>query len=197
MSFWGSLGHILLKAAPIAALAIPGVGPLASMAIGGLASGAEKKLSGGSWTDALKAGGIGAGAGYVGGGGLSSIGPSSGALAKLTAGAGGKVAGTGWEGTLGQGLSQMGQNALMSNPGYASEDSNGVIPGMGGANGMGRMMPSGTTPIGQAVRGPDMSNSGLGPSSPMAMMSGIMQNLRAPNLQNALDYGASQVQRRR
>jgi hypothetical protein len=66
MSFWGALGRGLLKIAPIAANFIPGVGPLASMAIGGLTSGLSKKLSGGSWLDALKAGGIGAAAGYAG-----------------------------------------------------------------------------------------------------------------------------------
>jgi hypothetical protein len=67
MSFWGKLGRVALKAAPIAAGFIPGIGPLASMAIGGIAAGADKKLSGGSWRDALISGGIGAGTGYASG----------------------------------------------------------------------------------------------------------------------------------
>ena len=67
MSFWGKLGQVALKAAPIAAGFIPGVGPLASMAIGGLAAGAGKKIEGGSWKDSLLSGGIGAGTGYLSG----------------------------------------------------------------------------------------------------------------------------------
>jgi len=58
------VGKVALKAAPIAAAFIPGVGPLASMAIGGLASGASKKLEGGSWKDSLISGGLGAATGY-------------------------------------------------------------------------------------------------------------------------------------
>lgn len=75
MGFWGTLGKYALKAAPIAAAFIPGVGPLASMAIGGLSSAADTKLSGGSWKNALLSGGIGAGMGYAGGK-VKGIGPS-------------------------------------------------------------------------------------------------------------------------
>src|SRR5262245_28254291 len=64
MGFWSGLGKGLLKAAPIAAAFIPGVGPLASMAISGAAGATGKKLSGGSWKDALISGGIGAGTSY-------------------------------------------------------------------------------------------------------------------------------------
>lgn len=79
MSFWGKLGKIALKAAPIAAAFIPGVGPLASMAIGGLSSGASSKLEGGSWKDALLSGGIGAGTSYGLGklGSMKGLGPSN------------------------------------------------------------------------------------------------------------------------
>ena len=75
MGFWKTLGKYALKAAPIAAAFIPGVGPLASMAIGGLSSAADTKLSGGSWKNALMSGGIGAGMGYAGGK-VKGIGPS-------------------------------------------------------------------------------------------------------------------------
>jgi hypothetical protein len=66
MGFWGSLGKGLLKVAPIAAGFIPGVGPLASAAIGGITSAVSKKASGGSWGDALKSGLVGAGTSYAG-----------------------------------------------------------------------------------------------------------------------------------
>ena len=64
MGFWSGLGKIALKAAPIATAFIPGVGPLASAAIGGATSAASKKLSGGSWGQALGAGALGAGTSY-------------------------------------------------------------------------------------------------------------------------------------
>lgn len=74
MSFWGKLGGALkgigkvaLKAAPVAAAFIPGVGPLAAMGIGAATNAASKKLSGGSWGDALKSGAIGGAMGYAGG----------------------------------------------------------------------------------------------------------------------------------
>ncbi len=123
MSFWGGLGKILLKAAPIAANFIPGIGPLASMAISGATSGLSKKLEGGSWLDALKAGGIGAGASYAGGKiPIKGLGPSdvrstvgavndklagggiTGALGNIGKGVIGQ--GTGWQGALGKALSQ-------------------------------------------------------------------------------------------
>jgi len=66
MGFWGKLGKIALKAAPIAAAFIPGVGPLASMAIAGGAGAASKKLEGGSWKQALGAGAMGAGTSALG-----------------------------------------------------------------------------------------------------------------------------------
>jgi hypothetical protein len=64
MSFWGSLGHGLLKvakyAAPVA-LAATGVGaPFAAMAAGGL-NALDTKISGGSWKDAALSGAIGGG----------------------------------------------------------------------------------------------------------------------------------------
>jgi hypothetical protein len=65
MAFWKNLGKAALKVAPIAAGFIPGVGPLASAAIGGLSAGASKKIEGGSWKDALMSGGMGAGTGYL------------------------------------------------------------------------------------------------------------------------------------
>jgi|SRR6187402_1199405 len=76
------VGKIALKAAPIAAAFIPGVGPLASMAISAGTSGLSKKLEGGSWKDSLLSAGIGGAAGYAGGK-IPGIGPSTGTLAKV------------------------------------------------------------------------------------------------------------------
>jgi hypothetical protein len=61
------VGKVALKAAPIAAMFIPGVGPLASMAISAASNAASKKIEGGSWKSALGAGAIGAATGYAGG----------------------------------------------------------------------------------------------------------------------------------
>jgi hypothetical protein len=58
------VGKVALKAAPIAAMFIPGVGPLASMAISAASNAASKKIEGGSWKSALGAGAIGAATGY-------------------------------------------------------------------------------------------------------------------------------------
>jgi hypothetical protein len=77
MGFWSKLGKIALKAAPIAAAFIPGVGPLASMAIGGATAAASKKAGGGSWKDALLAGGTGAAEGYGRGIGPSKVGSTA------------------------------------------------------------------------------------------------------------------------
>jgi hypothetical protein len=57
--FWGKLGKGLLKAAPIAAAFIPGVGPLASLAIGAGAGAASGAIDGG-WKGALAGAGQGA-----------------------------------------------------------------------------------------------------------------------------------------
>jgi hypothetical protein len=111
MSFWGKLGKIALKVAPYAAMAIPGVGIPLGMAISGATSAASKKLSGGSWKDSLLSGGLSAGLAGVGGGALKGVGPSSGTLAKLGAGAAGKTSGTGFAGALGAGLRDIGVNA--------------------------------------------------------------------------------------
>lgn len=67
MGFWGKLGKGLLKIAPYAAMAIPGVGVPLGMAISGGLSAVDKKVSGGSWKDALLAGGIGAGTSFAAG----------------------------------------------------------------------------------------------------------------------------------
>lgn len=126
--FFKGLGKVALKAAPIAAAFIPGVGPLASAAIGGATSAASKKLSGGSWKDALLAGGIGAGTSYgldkvAGIGNVKGIGPS-----KDIAGVASKVAGKG--GGFTAGLGEFAKGAI----GQGGKGWQGALGGMLGSN---------------------------------------------------------------
>ena len=82
------VGKVALKVAPYAAMAIPGVGPLAAMAISAGSSFADKKLSGGSWKDAALAGGIGGATGYLGAKvPVKGIGPTASVAKGLTKGA--------------------------------------------------------------------------------------------------------------
>jgi hypothetical protein len=83
-----TIGKVALKVAPYAAMAIPGVGPLAAMAISAGTSAASRKLEGGSWKDAALAGGIGGATGYMGAKiPVKGIGPSSGVAKAVTKGA--------------------------------------------------------------------------------------------------------------
>ena len=86
MGFWGKLGKVALKAAPYAAMAIPGVGVPLGMAISGATGAASKKLSGGSWKDALLSGGIDAGLSAIPGakGAAKGLAPSAKAVGKAT-----------------------------------------------------------------------------------------------------------------
>lgn len=89
MAFWSKLGSglkkagkVALKAAPIAAAFIPGVGPLAAMGIGAAAGGASKAIEG------KGLGGIlgGAAMGSIPGaakGALGGIGPSQGFMSRM------------------------------------------------------------------------------------------------------------------
>ena len=88
MGFWGGLGKILLKAAPIAAAFIPGVGPLASMAIGAGTGALSKKLEGGSGKDILMGAATGGLAGYGSGKAAKGLGPSAKISDKIKTGIG-------------------------------------------------------------------------------------------------------------
>jgi hypothetical protein len=50
------VGKAALKAAPVAAMFIPGIGPVAAGAIGGISGLLSKKIEGGSWGQALQKG---------------------------------------------------------------------------------------------------------------------------------------------
>src|SRR5262245_50117980 len=112
MGFWKGLGKGLLKAAPFAAMAIPGVGPLASAAIQAGLGAANAKVSGGGLKDVLLGAGMGAAPAGAGGAekGLS---PSKGFMSNLgtfakqtgknaLASVTGKGAPAGWQGKLAQ-----------------------------------------------------------------------------------------------
>lgn len=77
MGFWSKLGKGALKvgkvAAPIA-LGMTGVGLPAAMAVSAGLNAADKKVSGGSWGDALKAGAVGAGTAAMGAGAGKALG---------------------------------------------------------------------------------------------------------------------------
>lgn len=62
----GGLGRVLKIAAPIAAMAIPAVGPMAAMAIAGGGTALGSKMSGDSWASSLGQGALSAGIGGVG-----------------------------------------------------------------------------------------------------------------------------------
>ena len=114
MGFLKTLGKIGRIAAPIAASFIPGVGPLAAMAIGGGLGAADKKLSGGSWKDALISGGIGAGTGYLGAK-IPGIGPSDGVVKNAVSGTANKALGQGGvKGALGSIAKKTGASILQN-----------------------------------------------------------------------------------
>jgi hypothetical protein len=69
MAFWSKLGKGLVKVGKYAAPVAAGIfgGPAAAMAVSGGMNALDKKMSGGSWKDALGSAAIGAGTSYLGG----------------------------------------------------------------------------------------------------------------------------------
>lgn len=128
MGFWGKLGKVALKAAPYAAMAIPGVGVPLGMAISGATGAASKKLSGGSWKDALLSGGVDAGLSAIPGAkAAKGIAPSAKVVGKatlrntvgnvgksvlsgMTGGTGGSEGG--WKDALKGAVTRVGQNGI-------------------------------------------------------------------------------------
>lgn len=128
MGFWKGLGKVLLKAAPIAASFIPGVGPLAAMAIGGLSGAASKKIEGGSWKDALVSGGIGAASGFGAGQVAKGLGPSTGLLGKIGSGAKTMLGGAQGTGKLGNILNLASQGLSNIPQGGGNPQGGGIGP---------------------------------------------------------------------
>lgn len=141
MGFWGKLGKIGLKIAPYAAMAIPGVGPLAAAGIQAGISAAQKKASGGSWMDALKSGALSAGTSYAG--------AKIPGLDKITGGAGKGLAPSG-KFNFGNFLKDTGRNMLQGETGIR-------LPGGGQGGGFDiPLYAGGSIRVG--------GNKGLGPS---------------------------------
>lgn len=170
MGFWGNLGKGLLKvgkiAAPIA-LGATGVGLPAAMAVSGGLNALDKKVSGGSWKDALLAGGIGAGSAY-GADKLSGfMGKLGGAMKNAQAGRTPGFAGgyPGIQSGVPAGLENVGRVAL-PNMGR------GVGPSMGGFAGLMQKIGQGARTTQDvmgavnAVRGPQMPQYGPGGMMP-------------------------------
>ena len=143
---WGGLwkgikdvGKFALKAAPVAAAFIPGIGPLAAGGIGALSGALSKKWDGGSWGDALNSGiksGIGSYAGRKGVMGASKgFSDATGGIMSKLEGALGGVTG---EGGLGM------EDLIKLGGSYAAAEAAGG--GSGGVGGgpasAGRIMPS-------------------------------------------------------
>lgn len=140
MSFWGKLGGALkgigkvaLKAAPIAAAFIPGVGPLAAMGIGAATKGISSKLSGSSWKGALGNAALGGAMGY----GSSAL-AGSGLLGKL-----GSKLGVSGSGSVANRINAGNQQAFggLMNPSPSAMQR--ILGGMRGFGGNMRAMPPG------------------------------------------------------
>ena len=179
MGFWGKLGKGLLKIAPYAAMAIPGVGVPLGMAIAGGTSAASKKLSGGSWKDALLSGGIDAGLSAVGG---SGIGPSAGTVAK----AAGKK-------TVKSVLGDVGKNVLTGVTGVSTSGGlKNTIKGVGKTV-LGRIaQQSSGGSSQQPYQQPNDMPRGIGPSAP-PMTAQPQMDYRTPNLAFAIQNGRNQA----
>lgn len=131
MGFWKTLGKGLLKAAPIAAMAIPGIGPVASMAIQGGLGAANAKVSGGGLKSMLLGAGMGA-AGAKLGGGLS---PSKGFMPAM------KNIGKSMIPSLARGFTSPGDADLSSNQGMSPFAMN--LDSGNGGGGINRVPPMG------------------------------------------------------
>lgn len=105
MGFWGKLGRGLLKAAPIAAAFIPGIGPIASMALQAGLGAANAKAGGAGWKGTLLGAGLG--------GATSGLGPSSSFIGKNVGSVANKaLGGGGFWGTAGNIAKQTGKQML-------------------------------------------------------------------------------------
>lgn len=177
MSFWGTLGKIALKVAPIAAAFIPGVGIPLAMAISGATGVASKKIEGGSWKDSLLSGGIDAGLAGVGGGLVKGLGPTASKLTKFGV----------------QEAGQLGKNAINSNPSQPSQSSNqqsGNFMASNSPSVFGRTNPSGSS-VGQAATRTGANGSSLMPRGGYNFANNPLNqsNQNSPNLAQSIFQG--------
>lgn len=169
--FFKGLGKVALKAAPFAAMAIPGIGPIAGATIAAGSSAADKKVSGGSWKDALLSGGMSAGLSALGGG----LGPSKNFVKEGVNAVDDKIASRGLGGMISNIAKSMGRGVL-SNPSVMMDG-----PGTGGRAVSGSPSAGGNIP----PYGGRMS--GIGPSVLM------QRDQNFPNLAEALNAGRQEA----
>lgn len=162
--FLGGLGKVLKIAAPVAAMAIPGIGPGVAAAIAGGGTALGSKMAGDSWGSALGQGALGAAAGGVG----RSL-ASGGGFNPFNNGSGPQLANQMTQASLpvhfgGQGLTQAAQQLPLQSQAQG-------LAGLAGSVGMNRPSISGL--IGTAQSGPRQSLPPMGPQfGPPASLAG-------------------------
>lgn len=195
MAFWSKLGKGLLKvgkvAAPIA-LGMTGVGLPAAMAVSGGLNALDKKVSGGSWKDALKSGAMGAGMAAAGAG-AGKLGGWAGKFGKM-----GKAAAdpTGVRGAV-EGVAkramapqQSAFQRIMGNIGTGArtaQDVAGAVGAMRGAMGGGGYRTPPFNPNGAGIMG------GAGAMRTQRGMAMPRMDQRAPNLAYAIQRGRNEA----
>ena len=208
MAFWSKLGKGLLKvgkiAAPIA-LGATGVGLPAAMAVSGGLNALDRKVSGGSWKDALKSGAMGAGMAAAGAGKLGGwAGKFAGKMgAKAGQQAGGAYARNAVQGVEDR-VNQAGQRAMapqmsafqriMGNIGQGARTAQDVMGAVGAARGaMGGGMGGYRTPPFNPGRSGVMG--GMGGMRTQRGMGRAMPRMdqRNPNLAYALMQGRQEA----
>lgn len=192
MAFWSKLGKGLLKvgkiAAPIA-LGATGVGLPAAMAVSGGLNALDKKVSGGSWKDALKSGAMGAATAYGG----SKLGGFAGKLAgKLGGNAGPGYARQAVEGVANRAMApqQSAFQRIMGNIGQGARTAQDVMGAVGAARGaMGGYRTPPFNPGQSGIMG------GMGGMRTRRGMGRAMPRMdqRAPNLAYAIQRGRQEA----
>jgi hypothetical protein len=202
MAFWSKLGKGLLKvgkiAAPIA-LGATGVGLPAAMAVSGGLNALDKKVSGGSWKDALKSGAMGAGMAAAGAG-AGKLGGWAGKFAGKMGAKTGQQAGAGYarnaiEGVANRAMApqQSAFQRIMGNIGQGARTAQDVMGAVGSMRGaMGGGMGGYRTPPFNPNAGGYPGAQGRIPGRMMGQAMGRMDQ-RAPNLAYALQRGRNEA----
>jgi hypothetical protein len=190
MSGLKKVGKIALKVAPYAAMAIPGIGIPASMAIQAGLGAANAKAGGAGWKGVLAGAGIGAGTGAVTGG----LGPSGNVVKNAVSDTANKALGGGLKGTL----LNIGKTTAGNMLGTGSTKTDIVKGVLSRAAQMGSNQPSATGATQVAGVEPRL---GQMPSPSDNYPGGFGQNFgedqNNPNLANSINQGKLDAQRTR
>jgi hypothetical protein len=183
VSFWKSLGKGLLKAAPFAAMAIPGIGPLASAGIQAGLGAANAKASGGGLKDVLLGAGTGAAMSGVGGA-AKGLSPSKGLLSNI-----GNFAKQTGKNALSQfgGSSLTGEHEPFMGPKQPSNWKS-MLPGLLGAGGAATAAILSNRKKKQPEIQQGSQRSPIGPTQGIPRM-----NQTTPNLAFPIEYGRQQA----